>query len=161
VEISVTADQDGDELAMINLSVETEGDPHTANTNGADVIRDKLVELHDLMLGQNVSANSAEIDASYELFVASWESRQALGYDSLFNDAEFCNWAADIDFAFNLGFPGEALIPVEDRFGSSYELNWDELWPFLNDFATDPLQTKQSWKTVITYLLTHYDYLYE
>ena len=91
----------------------------------------------------------------------SWQSRQSLGYDSLFNGAELCNWGADIDFANNLGFPGEALIPVEDRFGSTYELNFDELQPFLNGFATDPLQTKQSWKTVIAYLLTHYDYLYE
>lgn len=161
VEISVTADQGGEELAMINLSVDANIDPLTSGTNGADTIREKLVELHDKMLGQDVSINSPEIDASYELFVESWLERQTAGYDSLFNEAEMCNWGADIEYAYGLGFPGELLVEVEDEFGTSYELNWDELWPFLNGFASDPLYTKQSWKSVITYLLTHYDYLYE
>jgi hypothetical protein len=45
--------------------------------------------------------------------------------------------------------------------GRRYEVNWQELYPFLDGFASDTQQTKQSWKTVMTYLLTHYDYLYE
>lgn len=161
VEINVTADQGGDDLALFNLSLDSDVDPLTSSANGAIQIKEKLVELHDLMLGQKVSINSPEVAASYELFVESWQERKAAGYDSLFNDAELCNWGADIAFADGLGFPGETLIEVQDRFGIGYELNWEELWPFLNGFATDPVQTKQSWKTVITYLLTHYDYLYE
>lgn len=161
VEINVTADQGGDDLALFNLSVDADVAPLTSSAGGAIQIKEKLVELHDLMLGQKVSINSPEVAASYELFVESWQARQAAGYDSLFNDAELCNWGADIAFADDLGFPGETLIEVEDRFGIAYELNWEEISPFLNGFAVDPLQTKQSWKTVITYMLTHYDYLYE
>ena len=114
-----------------------------------------------MMLGQNVSENSAEVAASYELFVQAWLERQAAGYDSLFNEAEACNWGTDIEFAVGLGFSGEQLVETEDEFGRSFEINWDGIWPYLNGFASDPLYTKQSWKSVITYMLTHYDYLYE
>ncbi|MDG2174616.1 MAG: DUF1588 domain-containing protein [Gammaproteobacteria bacterium] len=161
VEVDVSASQAGDELALINLSLEEDADPLVANTPGADLIKTKLVNLYDLMLGRDLTVSSPEIISAYQLFAESWESRRGLGVDHLFNQEESCYWFADVEFGKGIGFTGEPLVLAGGANSRRYEVNWQELYPFLEGFASDTQQTKQSWKTVMTYLLTHYDYLYE
>lgn len=143
-----------------SLSVVDLGDPYLSKSDSANRIRNKLVELHKTLLGKSYSPDSEEINAAYNIFVASWLERQQLQVNrSLFREGETCNWYSDINFLEGLDFPGDPF-----RFnsqGNYWEWKWDEVSTFLNAFANDPAYVKQSWVAVMAYLLTHYDYLYE
>ena len=126
------------------IEVTTDADPLTAQTSGALAIKQKLVDLHSLMLGQAYTVDSAEIQTAYQLFVDSWQERKALGEPrNLINDSESCEWFRDHEFLAGLG------IDEERPYSQIYPL------------ADDAKFTKQAWVTVITYLMTHYHYLYE
>ena len=46
--------------------------------DGAGVIRRKIVELHDKLLGVQVTPNSPDVEATYGLFVDVWERKREL-----------------------------------------------------------------------------------
>ena len=69
LEIVAWADQAGDELPRLSAVVETESGPNA----GSDAIRTKLVELHDRLLGVQVTPHSPDVEAAYRLFVDVWE----------------------------------------------------------------------------------------
>ena len=133
---------------MVSLGIESLAPAISAQTSGADLIKQKLIDLHSLMLGKTYSVDSAEITTAYQLFVESWEERQLDPTGgNLFNAVEACDWFSDTDYTVGLG-----LDTTQEDAGFYTELFQK---------GADSKNSKQAWVTVITYLMTHYHYLHE
>ncbi|MFT6753486.1 MAG: hypothetical protein ACJA2O_003681, partial [Candidatus Azotimanducaceae bacterium] len=131
-----------------SLGIESLTPAISAQTNGAVLIKHKLVDLHSLMLGKTYSVESAEIATAYQLFVESWDERQLDTTDgNLLSDVESCDWFSDTDFTVGLGL---ATTQEDDGF-------YTELFKK----GADSKNSKQAWVTVMAYLMTHYHYLHE
>jgi hypothetical protein len=162
--VMLSASRSGSELAQVHISLEADSLPVDSAARGAQVIKSKLVDLHRILLGQTVAINSPEITAAYTLLAESWgEKVQANKSKSLFRDGISCDWNRDINFLSYLGYPGESLVLNTNSNGGQYYsyADWAVVGPWLGARASDPLHMKQSWQTVVAYLLSHYNYLYE
>ena len=127
------------------------------NSNrGARKIREKLVELHEKLLGVTVSVDSPDVQAAFQLFVETWEHRR--------NTRERRNeWTAcDIrdDFFFE-GIADDVLQTNED---GELEYDGERAREILDDAdlwdrgRRDPII--QTWVVVLAYLMTDYRYLF-
>ena len=128
------------------------------NTTGADAIKGKLVELHDKLLGVQVTPDSPDVEAAYRLFVKVMERGRASGRDWF----EFwhCNWSHDLTFFDGLADDVVVLHENEDGW-QWYGLDWDRIEDFTEDIDfSDPHAAAQAWKVVLTYLMMDYRYLY-
>ena len=128
------------------------------NTTGADAIKGKLVELHDKLLGVQVTPDSPDVEAAYRLFVKVMERGRASGRDWF----EFwhCNWSHDLTFFDGLADDVVVLYENEDGW-QWYGLDWDRIEDFTEDIDfSDPHAAAQAWKVVLTYLMMDYRYLY-
>ena len=123
-------------------------------------IREKVVELHKILHGRIHAIDSQEIDIAYEILVESWSERVSSNSgDNLFRTGEVCNWASDINIFNGLGFDGDVHVLKNGHWGFNHEGGLNQ---FLGDTgAVDPARMKQSWVTVMVYMLTHYFYIYE
>jgi len=132
-------------------------------TNGEAEIRQKLVQLHQRMLGKTYADNSQEINDAYQLFADSWQAQIDSGEAGLLiTDFERCDFYLDIDFFAGTEIEGQATMIAYNDEGYPYRgFNWELIEDYLGPLTADPNQTKQAWVTVITYLMTHYHYLYE
>ena len=128
-------------------------------TAGETAIRNKLVELHEVLLGVAVTPQSPDVEAAYRLFVDEVD-RARRARDTHFNPWE-CGWAWDQSF-FD-GILDGAVIEYQDNETGWrwYNYDWDLLSDFLNGRAwPDPHHTAQAWVVVLAYLLMDYRYLY-
>ena len=148
------ADQAGDEPARLRVELNsTDG-----NSIGARAIRQKLVELHDRLLGVRVDADSPDISAAYDLFVDVW-SRKRETDDNLFSQE--CNWNDDQFFLDGIldGF----RVRHRDRWnrGWAYEWNEDRIAEFWreHDFS-DPEAMARTWTVVLMGLMMDQRYLH-
>ena len=155
IEVVAWADQAGDELARLTVAVED------ADGSGAgDVaIRNKLVELHESLLGVEVTPHSPDVEAAWQLFVDEM-ARTREAQDNEFNPWE-CDWAWD--HSFFEGILDGALKENEDSETGWRWYNWD--WDRLGEFFeskdwSDHYHTAQAWTVVLAYLLGDYRYLY-
>ena len=113
----------------------------------ATAIRDKLVELHERLLGVRVTPNSPDVEAAYRLFVDVWQRNRAL------DNNWFETWKCDyIDDLYLEGI-NDALIPLSQKRDA-----FDEFMDG-RDFS-DPHHTVRTWTVVLAYLLMDYRYLY-
>jgi hypothetical protein len=120
-----------------SMSVTINSNDPFGGSAGEQSIRQKLVELHSSFLGEELDANDAEIDASYQLLVETWQWRlETIMYEGS-NDylEESCNGHPDWD----------------DEWWQS---DWTRHWG-------DPERMMGTWTTVMTYLMTDYNYLHE
>ncbi|MCG8414459.1 MAG: hypothetical protein MI746_09605, partial [Pseudomonadales bacterium] len=127
-------------------------------------IRQKLVQLHERLLGKTYASNSEEINAAYQLFVDSRQERiSASGGDwgFLFTEEEYCEYYRDEGFFEGTAIENTAMLTIEEDGEVYQELDYELVEEFLTPHLEDPHHTKQAWVTVITYLMTHYHYLYE
>ena len=74
IEVVAWADQAGDELARLEVAVLDAA----LSGVGAAAIRDKLVELHEKLLGVEVTPHSPDVDAAFNLFVEVMERGEGL-----------------------------------------------------------------------------------
>ena len=130
-------------------------DQHMTPESGANTIRNKLVELHDKLLGVQVTPYSPDVEAAYRLFVDVMErGREARKLS--FGDSDcYWNWLRDLSY-----FDGILEDAVLEENGWFY---FDR--PRVEDFMhsinwRDPHYAAQSWAVVLAYLLTDYRYLY-
>ena len=128
-------------------------------TAGEAAIRNKLVELHEVLLGVAVTPQSPDVEAAYRLFVDEVD-RARRARDTYFNPWE-CGWARDQSF-FD-GILDDAVIEYQDNETGWRWYNYD--WDLLNDFLNgrdwpDPHHTARAWVVVLAYLLMDYRYLY-
>ena len=128
-------------------------------SNGARAIKNKLVELHQILHGKSYAIDAPEITAAYKLFVDTWQSKTASNLSSSLTFPQQCLWNQDWNFLDGLGYTG--VVRTVASSGTFYSWNTTDINPFLNDFTQDSLHTKQSWVVVMSYMLSHYNYLYE
>ena len=125
----------------------------------SDAIRSKLVELHDELLGVQVTPQSPDVESAYQVFVNAMERRRQA------NDRWFDWYECDthFDHTFFEGILDDAVVEREDPESGwrHYDLDWDRIDSFMDgvDFS-DPHQTAQAWVVVLAYLLMDYRYLY-
>ena len=155
IEVVAWADQAGDELARLSVVVvDADG-----SGVGADVIRNKLVELYDELLGVQVTSHSPDVEAAFQIFVNAMERRREV------NDKQFEWYECDTDWdlSFIEGILDGAVVKDEDEESGwrHYDIVWPRVVDFMNgaDFS-DPHQTAQAWVVVLAYLLMDYRYLY-
>ena len=128
------------------------------NVTAADAIKNKLVELHDKLLSVQVTSDSADVRAAYQLFVNVTERARSSDY------GWFEWWSCEInDHSFFEGILDGAVIQHENEEDGWrwYDFDWDRIHPFLDDVNfSDPHATARAWKVVLAYLMMDYRYLY-
>ena len=129
--------------------------------SGSDAIRSKLVELHEELLGVEVTPHSPDVESAYQVFVNAVERRRKAN-DRWFDWYE-CDNSWQLDHTFFEGILDDAVVERElpDTGWRLYEFDWDRISAFMNgvDFS-DPHHTAQAWVVVLAYLLMDYRYLY-
>ena len=134
-------------------------DRFDAPVSGSDAIRGKLVELHDELLGVQVTPHSPDVESAYQVFVNAVERRRQA------NDRWFDWYECDthFDHTFFEGILDDVLVEREDPdFGWRwYDFDWGRVGAFMDgvDFS-DPHHTAQAWVVTLAYLLMDYRYLY-
>ena len=122
----------------------------------AVAIRNKLVELHDKLLGVKVTPDSNDVEIAYRLFVDVMERARGSDYDW------FEWWKCDFaDQSFLEGIL-DALVLRENEDGWQwYEFDWDRVDDFVQDIDfSDAHAVARAWKAVLTYLMMDDRYLY-
>lgn len=154
VRVTAWADQAGGQLPFLDFAIES----NTETSAGSRAIRNKLVELHDTLLGVEVGTESQDVEDAYRLFVEVWQRRRATGNNWFFDTA--CNWGSDIRY-FD-GIDDDVLILHQRDWGSYYGWDWSRVNRILYDEAApyDSAAVARSWSVVLAYLLMDYRYLY-
>ena len=130
--------------------------------SGEQEIRQKLVDLHQRLLGKTYTADSAEIDIAYQLFADSWTDAVNNDTNNSLTDSLYCNPRFDFNFLDGLDFEGPSHIEkVHERGWTYYDFNQEGAQSLISSMTQDPHSTLSSWRVVMIYLLTHYHYLYE
>ena len=156
IEVVASAEQAGDELPRLTVTVESD----TEGSAGANAIRSKLVELHEQLLGMRVTPHSPDVETAYRLFVDIWERKR----DSEDAETDFrsllCDWSRDLRFYD--GILNDAVVEHEDEYGSRwYDFDWDHVNEFMDGIDwSDRQYTAQTWMVVLAYLMMDYRYLY-
>ena len=151
IDIAAWATHAGDELPKLSVAVESD-----AEDAGAAAIRDKLVELHEKLLGVEVTSHSPDVDAAFSLFVDVLERGQRL-------DTRFQSWQCRLDDRhFFDGILEDILIADRDERGYlvGFDFDWDRvdaLWES-TDFS-DVHYIARAWGVVLAYLLMDDRYL--
>ena len=157
LEIVAWADQAGDELPRLSAAVESAAGPGHGE---AGLIREKLVELHEKLLGVQVTPYSPDVEAAYGLFVDVWERKRELQGD---DNWELTSWSCGLDDIFYFeGLLDDVIVRRESESGYVwYEHDWDRINDFWDEVdLSDPLAVAQTWVVVLAYLLMDYRYLY-
>ena len=156
IEIVASAEQAGDELPRLTVTVESDAE----GSAGANAIRSKLVELHETLLGVRVTPHSPDVETAYRLFVDVWERKRGS------EDAEtnfrslLCDWNRDLRFYD--GILDDALVEYENEDGGRrYDYDWDHVNEFMNGIDwSDHDYTAQTWMVVLAYMMMDHRYLY-
>lgn len=155
ISASLAALQSVSDPVLAGMNVEANVAASASTASGATALKNQIVELHRKLLGQTVTATSSEVLATYDLLLQTWQGRKAGNFaQSLLQNARTCDWQTDIGFIGTLPYPGSPL-QTNGRYNTTAVNAW------LGPQAQDPLYMKQSWVVVMTYLLSHYDYLHE
>ena len=154
IETVAWGDQAGGDLPRLAAAVEDAG----GTGAGARAIRSKIVELHNKLLGVQVTAQSPDVEAAYRLFVDEMERKRETT-DTWF---EWWECEADLDLSYLEGILNDAVMEYESEDGwRTYGFDWDRVEDFMDgvDFS-DPHGAAQAWVVVLAYLLMDYRYLY-
>ena len=89
LDIFVWGEQAGGELPRLVVDVESESVLPAAEA----VLKEKLVELHDKLLGVQVNANSPDVQATFALWVDAWQRGRRSNADDRWNTR--CDWDED------------------------------------------------------------------
>ena len=122
--------------------------------HGTAAVKDKLAELHDRLLGVQVTPDSADVAAAYRLFEDVRQRARASGHDWF--EWSLCNNGGD-EFFFE-GILDNLWVP--DEYGG-YEWDFARAHAFLGDIDySDPHAAAHAWKIVLAYLMMDPRYLY-
>ena len=155
IEIAAWADQAGDELPRLSVVVKSDAEGGGGVTGA---VRNKLVELHDKLLGVQVPPDSPDVEAAYRLFVdVMTHGREAS--ELRFNPYR-CDFGHD-EFYLD-GIDDSVVVQMENEEGHRwYGFDWDRVDDLMNitDFS-DPHHAAQAWVVVLTAMMMDYRYLY-
>ena len=156
IEIIAWADRFGDEPAELVVSVESD----SVDSAGSRAIKQKLVELHDSLLGLQIGIEAPDIARVYRLFLDVWERKRHIAHveDDYFLGSQDCPYWGDQRYF--EGILEDAIRP--DEKGGHYVWHWDRIDDFLHNEADlrDRDGLARTWVVVLAYLLTDYRYLY-
>ena len=155
IEVAVWASNLGVEPAVFEIAAESYREVNSAD---ARAIRNKLVELHDKLLGVKVSPDSPDVNTAYRLFFDVWQRKRESQY--FFGDQD-CDWASDHRFLD--AFLKDTHLEHVDVDGWNYWEDWD--WNRVSEYmrgvdAHDPEGVARTWVVVLAFLLSDYRYLY-
>ena len=153
IEVVAWADQAGDELPRLDVVVLNA----TNSGSGAQAIRAKLVELHDTLLGVEVTPYSPDVNAAFELLVDAIERGQST--ENIWFKSWECRYWEDTYFF--EGILEEYLRQYEYEWGPNIEFDGDRVDAYMSsiDFS-DAHFVAHAWVVVMSYLLMDYRYLY-
>ena len=153
LDVVARTDDTGEGLARLEVAVLNA----SLSSRGAATIRDKLVELHEKLLGVEITPHSPDIDATLELFVDAMERGQGMG-DTYFNRWD-CRYWEDIHF-FD-GILDDVVIEKRNEWGPYYRWDDNRVDAYMDsiDFS-DGHSTARAWVVVLAYLLQDYRYLH-
>jgi hypothetical protein len=134
VEVDAWGQQAGPDLVAMSVAVNDENYVD-GNAAGAVAIKNKLIEMHGDFLGESLTLASDELEASYSLFVETWQDRLS---------------QADNGWAWN--------YPDEDCYFWD-ESHWAEDGPA--NQASDPDGILYTWASMLIFLMTDFYYLHE
>ena len=124
---------------------------------GAGAVKAKIAELHDRLFGVRLTADSADVEAAYQLFVDVSTRGKKAGKDWF--EAWICN--VDDDYLYWEDILEDALVRHEDDYRWWYEADGDRVDDFMRSLdMSDPQHTAQAWVAVLTAMLMDYRYLY-
>ena len=123
-----------------------------------DAVRNKLVELHDKLLGVQAAPDSPDVEAAYRLFIE--VSRRARG--SEYRGFEWWSCEHHIDQFLFEGILDNVWAVREHEGGWQWwEYDWGRVDAFLEDVDfPDPHAAARAWKVVLAYLMMDDRYLY-
>lgn len=158
IEVVTSADQAGDELARLEVLVESD----TQHSVGAKAIQSELAALYGKLLGVSATPDSPEVRAAYDLFVDVWGRRR----DS--ENGEFLGWNEGIECAWGNdqyyldGIVDDAFVWRDDwEWGEGYGWDWEKIGPHFDAVDwSDPHGVAETWAVVLAYLMMDYRYLY-
>ena len=124
----------------------------------ADAVKAKLVELHDKLLGVRVTADSADVEAAYQLFADVSARGKRAGGDRF----EWWRCSFSHDQLYLEGILDNILVRQENEDGWWwYQFEWHRVDQFMNSLdLSDPQHTVQAWVVVLTAMMMDYRYLY-
>ena len=153
IDIVAWGDQAGNEFPKLSVLVES----HTAGSAGAIAIRNRIVELHDKLLGIQVPPHSPDVEAVYQLFVEAWQRRRETQEDRF--EWWRCDWQ-DINF-FEGILDGVVVLHENEDGHQWYGFDRDRYHAFFDDVDfSDPHYTAQAWVVVLAAMMMDYRYLY-
>ena len=123
-----------------------------------DAVRNKLVELHDRLLGVQVAPDSPDVQAAYELFAEVSQRARASDYGGF----EWWSCERHIDQFLFEGILDNVWVLNEHEGGWRWwEYDWRPVDAFLDDVNfSDPHAAARAWKVVLAYLMMDDRYLY-
>ena len=142
------------DLGTSIMEITVESDIETSQ--GAKSIRNKLVELHEKLLGVTVTADSPEVDAAFRLFVEVWDrERNATNSDRPDSWRAGC-WIQDLRYFEEIA--DDTIIVNEDGY---YDIDWDRVGKIMEeDNFHEPPPAVRGWVAILAYFLMDYRYLF-
>ena len=169
VPVSIAADGDyrievvayqlaaGDEDAILKIVIESD----IETSWGAMAIREKLVELHEKLLGVTVTADSPEVEAAFLLFVEVWDRKRQ---DDDWQDEDIACGIGDL--LYFEGIAEDVIQEFKDNDGYTYnDFNGDRVDEILEEVGFWGREGRyhpliRAWVVVLTYFMTDYRYLF-
>ncbi len=126
--------QAGPDTVVMEIGLTTNS-PVDGNSAGAIAIKNKLIQLHQKLLGETLEIDDEELEASYLLLVETWQER-----------------TANPDHTWAWSWPDENCYFYQDD-------PWGEDGPAST--ARDPSGMLNAWTSILIYLMTDFRYLHE
>ena len=149
-----------EESAILEITVESD----IETSRAADRIRNKLVELHEKLLGVTVTGDSPDVDAAFQLFVEVWKRERDLEIQDKEDKESDCGedgcWL-DCPIKDQLFFDGIADDVMYINEWGDLDFNWDRANKIRDEvdwYRSRP--EVRAWVAVLAYLLMDYRYLY-
>lgn len=141
-----------------NIQVLSTQDILSATTANAQLIKQQIVDLIYRFHGRTVAINSVEVEEVYSLFVVGLETARLSGKTHF----DVCHWYLDGNYLTDIFTPEQIrTFRKPDPDNDWWRDDWDILGPLMHPFNLDITGAKRGWVAVVTYLLTHYDYVHE
>jgi hypothetical protein len=134
IQILAWGDQAGSEAPVMLVSID-DNNPTGGNSIGALAIKNKLIELHQSLLGETLEMGDEELEASYQFVVETWQDRSNQN-----NNNQAYTWPYETCRFF--------LSEHHDADGAA-------------QFREDNSHMLYTWTSLLIYLMTDFEYLHE
>ena len=156
--VSATQTPSKPELVRASINVVSQGDILSVLTPNARVIKEQIVALVYNFHGRTLAVDSPEVQQIYDLFAVGLETARLSGKQQI----DVCNWDVDGNFLSDLLSPSQLSLarrPSPD--GDWWANDWNYIASVIQPWMADSNGAKRAWMAVLTYLMSHHDYMHE